>query len=219
MLALSLAASWATMYRFSLSRSDSALGRGQLSLGAPRIHGELLKLGISISERTDSRYLRGRPPTRSQTWRTFVTNHVGDRTFLSPLMIPDARDQDVAVNASDLASPQAPLSIDGSCSSIHWASVDWRRSLEHTLVAWVPPNIIFRTVQARERAPAGIRPRHLRLQFGLTASGERWNRHEKQTRRGPNEMSPMNSSAAWRQSRRHRGPRVASVASAQRPEV
>ena len=45
--------------------------------GAPRIHGELLKLGIPISERTVSRYLRGRPPNRSQTWRTFFANHVG----------------------------------------------------------------------------------------------------------------------------------------------
>src|SRR6185436_11489470 len=35
--------------------------------GAPRTHGELLKLGIAISERTVSRYLRRRSPTRSQT--------------------------------------------------------------------------------------------------------------------------------------------------------
>src|SRR6267143_1627195 len=44
--------------------------------GAPRIHGELLKLGIAVSERTVSRLLRRhrRPP--SQTWRTFLTNHV-----------------------------------------------------------------------------------------------------------------------------------------------
>jgi hypothetical protein len=43
--------------------------------GAPRIHGELGKLGIDISERTVSRLLRRprRPP--SQTWRTFLTNH------------------------------------------------------------------------------------------------------------------------------------------------
>src|SRR5439155_6655493 len=40
--------------------------------GAPRIHGELRKLGIAISERTVSRSLRGRPTTRSQTWRTFL---------------------------------------------------------------------------------------------------------------------------------------------------
>lgn len=44
--------------------------------GAPRIHGELRKLGIEVSERTVSRLLRRprRPP--SQTWRTFLTNHV-----------------------------------------------------------------------------------------------------------------------------------------------
>jgi putative transposase len=44
--------------------------------GAPRIHGELLKLGIKISETTVATYMarRRRPP--SQTWRTFLTNHV-----------------------------------------------------------------------------------------------------------------------------------------------
>jgi putative transposase len=49
--------------------------------GAPRIHGELQKVGIEVSERTISRLLgrRRRPP--SQTWRTFLTNHVA--TFVS----------------------------------------------------------------------------------------------------------------------------------------
>jgi hypothetical protein len=44
---------------------------------APRIHGELLKLGIAVSERTVSRVLQTvkRPP--SQTWRT--EPHRGDR--------------------------------------------------------------------------------------------------------------------------------------------
>jgi putative transposase len=43
---------------------------------APRIHGELRKLGIEISERTVSRLLArlSRPP--SQTWRTFLASHV-----------------------------------------------------------------------------------------------------------------------------------------------
>src|SRR4249920_2993298 len=46
--------------------------------GAPRIHGELLKLGIHISERTVSRLLpRNRRP-RSQTWKAFLDNHVND---------------------------------------------------------------------------------------------------------------------------------------------
>ncbi len=44
---------------------------------APRIHGELLRLGFNVSERTVSRYLRGLPsrPHNGQNWRTFVKNH------------------------------------------------------------------------------------------------------------------------------------------------
>jgi len=43
--------------------------------GAPRIHGELLKLGIEASQATVSKYMlrSKRPP--SQTWRTFLSNH------------------------------------------------------------------------------------------------------------------------------------------------
>ena len=41
----------------------------------PRIHGELLKLGIDIGESSVSKYMvRGRKPP-SQTWRTFLENH------------------------------------------------------------------------------------------------------------------------------------------------
>ena len=58
--------------------------------GAPRIHGELLKLGITVSERTVSRYLHDRPAIRSQTWRTFLTNHLGQLTFILPETSPHA---------------------------------------------------------------------------------------------------------------------------------
>src|SRR5262245_7754766 len=44
--------------------------------GAPRIHGELGKLGIEVSERTVSRLLRRQRRPLSQTWRTFLTNRV-----------------------------------------------------------------------------------------------------------------------------------------------
>jgi len=46
--------------------------------GAPRIHGELLKLGIDVAERTVSRLLPKRRSPPSQTWQTFLTNHVRD---------------------------------------------------------------------------------------------------------------------------------------------
>jgi hypothetical protein len=49
--------------------------------GAPRIHGELLKLGIEIGETSVGKYMvRGRKPP-SQTWRTFLENHL--KTMLS----------------------------------------------------------------------------------------------------------------------------------------
>ena len=59
--------------------------------GAPRIHGELLKLGIDVAERTISRLLpkRGSPP--SQTWRTFLTNHVRDLVSIDFFTVPTAR--------------------------------------------------------------------------------------------------------------------------------
>jgi len=48
--------------------------------GAPRIHRELLKLGIDIGERSVSRFMppKSRKPP-SQTWRTFLDNHVGSQ--------------------------------------------------------------------------------------------------------------------------------------------
>src|ERR1700721_630282 len=41
--------------------------------GAPRIHGELLKLGIHVAQSTVAKYLRRPRKPPSQTWRTFLT--------------------------------------------------------------------------------------------------------------------------------------------------
>jgi hypothetical protein len=59
--------------------------------GAPRIHGELLKLGLDVAERTVSRLMpkRSRPP--SQTWRTFLTNHVQDLVSIDFFTVPTVR--------------------------------------------------------------------------------------------------------------------------------
>jgi transposase InsO family protein len=45
--------------------------------GAPRIHGELQKVGLEISQATVSKYMARRRMPPSQTWRTFLANHVG----------------------------------------------------------------------------------------------------------------------------------------------
>ncbi len=58
--------------------------------GAPRIHGELLKLGITISQPTVAKYMvRHRKPP-SQTWRTFLTNHVHDVGSVDFFTVPTA---------------------------------------------------------------------------------------------------------------------------------
>ncbi|MEO5376038.1 MAG: helix-turn-helix domain-containing protein [Alphaproteobacteria bacterium] len=57
---------------------------------APRIHGELLKLGINVSQATVSRHmLRPRKPP-SQTWRTFLDNHVDCLASMDFLVVPTA---------------------------------------------------------------------------------------------------------------------------------
>src|SRR6266567_1513870 len=56
--------------------------------GAPRIHGELLKLGFTIAESTVSKYMvkhRGPP---SQTWRTFLRNHAEAIAAIDLCVVP-----------------------------------------------------------------------------------------------------------------------------------
>jgi transposase InsO family protein len=59
--------------------------------GAPRIHGELLKLGIDVAGRTVSRLMPKRRPQPSQTWRTFLANHVRDLVSIDFFTVPTAR--------------------------------------------------------------------------------------------------------------------------------
>jgi transposase InsO family protein len=58
--------------------------------GAPRIHGELLKLGIEISQAAVSKHMvrHSRPP--SQTWRSFLRNHLGHLASVDFFVVPTA---------------------------------------------------------------------------------------------------------------------------------
>ena len=58
--------------------------------GAPRIHGELLKLGLEISERTGSRLMPKYRKPPSQTWRAFLNNHVQDLVSIDFFTVPTA---------------------------------------------------------------------------------------------------------------------------------
>ena len=61
--------------------------------GAPRIHGELLKLGIEIGETSVAKYMGRRQTPPSQTWRTFLENHAKDLVSVDVFTVPTIRFQ------------------------------------------------------------------------------------------------------------------------------
>ena len=66
-------------------------GGSQCGLGSTAHPGELLKLGIEVSERTVSRLMPKRNTNPSQTWRTFLDNHVRDLVSIDFFTAPTAR--------------------------------------------------------------------------------------------------------------------------------
>jgi len=61
--------------------------------GAPRIHGGLLKLGIDIGETSVGKYMVRRRNPPSQTWRTFLENHVRTMVSIDFFTVPTIRFQ------------------------------------------------------------------------------------------------------------------------------
>src|SRR3954469_25553113 len=69
------------------------MSRENPTWGAPRMHGELLKLGIEIAESSVSKYLvRGQLPP-PQTWRTFLQNHINGMVSVDFFTVPTVRFQ------------------------------------------------------------------------------------------------------------------------------
>ena len=56
--------------------------------GAPRIHGEMLKLGFEIAESTVSKYMIRRRGPPSQTWQTFLRNHADAIAAIDLCLVP-----------------------------------------------------------------------------------------------------------------------------------
>ena len=61
--------------------------------GAPRIHGELLKLGVDVGETSVGKYMVHRRKPPSQTWRTFLKNHVKTMVSVDFFTVPTIRFQ------------------------------------------------------------------------------------------------------------------------------
>jgi hypothetical protein len=64
------------------------MGEPQPALGVPRVHGELLKLGIEVTRSTVAKYMarRGRRP--SQIWKTFLRNHTAGIAATDFMIVP-----------------------------------------------------------------------------------------------------------------------------------
>src|SRR5882762_367063 len=56
--------------------------------GAPRIHGELLKLGIQVAQATVTKYIVRQQKPPSQTWRSFLNNHAKDLVAVDFFVVP-----------------------------------------------------------------------------------------------------------------------------------
>ncbi len=66
------------------------MSRNNIGWGAPRIHSELKILGIQISESTVAKYMIRRRNPPSQTWRTFLDNHLTDLVSVGFFTVPTA---------------------------------------------------------------------------------------------------------------------------------
>jgi transposase InsO family protein len=56
--------------------------------GAPRIHGELLKLGFEVAQSTVAKYMTRRRGPPSQSWKTFLRNHFPDIGAIDMFVVP-----------------------------------------------------------------------------------------------------------------------------------
>src|SRR6202162_2834493 len=70
-----------------------SMSRANPLWGAPRIHGELLKLGIDIGQTSVSKYMVRQRKSPSQTWRTFLDNHVQQLVSVDFFTVPTIRFQ------------------------------------------------------------------------------------------------------------------------------
>ena len=88
---------WTSRKRGGRPRTDAAIrtliremARDNVGWGAPRIHGELRKLGFVVSEATVSRLMPRRFQPPSQTWNTFLANHLPRAAAIDFFVVPTA---------------------------------------------------------------------------------------------------------------------------------
>src|SRR5262245_26739688 len=77
-----------TADRAGTARTHPTDEQGEPLWGAPRIHGELLKLGFEVAESTVSKYMIRRRGPPSQTWGTFLRNHADAIAAIDLCVVP-----------------------------------------------------------------------------------------------------------------------------------
>jgi hypothetical protein len=126
------ATSWTTTHRFAVSRFDSALGRGESSLGRSADSRRAAQ-ARTRRLRTHRVAVPAECPRRpSQTWGTLLANHLAQFALISPVMSPYVSGDDV-VDAAAVTSRSSPMSDRLSASS-QFGLIDWRASVRRTCV-------------------------------------------------------------------------------------
>jgi hypothetical protein len=84
--------------------------------GAPRIHGELLKLGFDLSERTVSRYLRRLSPRHDarKLWSAFLRNHREVITAMDFFTVPTLTFRVLFLRHRTWSTPDTPFQRHGT---------------------------------------------------------------------------------------------------------
>jgi hypothetical protein len=77
--------------------------------GTPRIHGELGKLGIAVSQATIAKYMLRRRQPPSQAWRTFLANPIGQVMAADFFVVPTATCVYLPSTASEAATISSSL--------------------------------------------------------------------------------------------------------------
>jgi putative transposase len=128
----------------------AGIGRAELlRTTAPRIHGELGKLGIQVSQASVAKYLvrHRRPP--SQSWRTFLTNHIRQIMAADFFVVPTAT---------------------GGVLFVLVMLVHQRRRVLHVAVT-AHPTAAWTAQQFREAFPGDSAPRYLLRDRNLAFAG------------------------------------------------
>jgi hypothetical protein len=143
-------------------------------------------------------YLRHRRRAPSQTWRTFLANHLGDLAFTSMVKSPYEPSDDDGVHTCGVRLRLGWSLRDGPYASNQWTVVDWPPSLQGTSLGWrIAQNHLHRRRRTRPasgkdpptaRAVARVIPRGVRAQF-FSSGDSGWSLRSNATMRSPDAES------------------------------